>query len=262
MDLGLNNRIALVTGSTHGVGKSIAIALAKEGVNIIINGRNEGEVQKTVKEIRDLGVSAFECCIDARNPNAIKDFFSEIGQLDILVNNVGNIEKPGDFLDLTDEDWLSSHELTFMSVVRFVREALPLLLKSNQPRIINISSIPAHQPGFYNPHYSADKAAMLNLGKYLANSFGKKGILVNTICPSTLHGGGWVKNKLRRADKDRVSLEEMEEIMIKEEAAKSPLGKVGELEDVANLVVYLSSCNAKYLTGHCYNVDGGVTRSI
>ena len=141
MDLGLNNRIALVTGSTHGVGKSIAIALAKEGVNIIINGRNEGEVQKTVKEIRDLGVSAFECCIDARNPNAIKDFFSEIGQLDILVNNVGNIEKPGDFLDLTDEDWLSSHELTFMSVVRFVREALPLLLKSNQPR-----SIPPREP--------------------------------------------------------------------------------------------------------------------
>ena len=198
----------------------------------------------------------------------IKEFFDEkmskIGKLDILVNNVGNIEKFGRFEDLEEEDWIRSFNLTFMSAVRFIKASLPYLKKSDQARIINISSLSAHQPSFtgLNPHYGMAKAGIVNLTKNLAADFGRYGITVNTICPSTLTGGGWHKNVIDRAKRQNITASKAEKLMHQEECKKSPLGKMGELKDVANMVVFLASANANFLTGHCYNVDGGITRSV
>lgn len=270
MDLGLKGRLTLVTGSTRGLGKAIAIALAQEGVEVIINGRHEESVSKTMKEISDkYRVQTWACPIDVMDSGAIKTFFqfgpiAAKGSLDILVNNVGNIETFGKFEDLTEEDWQRSFDLTFMSAVRFIKASLPYLKQSDQARIINISSLSAHQPSFtgLNPHYGMAKAGMVNLTKNLAADFGRYEILVNTICPSTLLGGGWDQNVKDRAKRERVSDEQAEEIMRQEESRKSPLGKMGELKDVADLVVFLASDRAKFLTGHCYNVDSGTTRSV
>lgn len=268
MDLNLKGKLALVTGSTSGLGKAIAITLAKEGADIIINGRGKEPVQKTMKEISDAyHVQTFACPVDATDGKAIKKFFKSgpikaKGSLDILVNNVGHAEKFGNFTDLTDEDWLRCYELVCMSTVRFIREALPYLEKSGRGRIINISSLASHQPGNFNHHYTAAKAAINTLTKQLASNLGNKNILVNAICPSTLNGGSWERNVKDRAKRQGWSYKETERIMEGEEFKKSPLGRMGTLENVADMVAYLASDKADFQTGHIYDIDGGITRGI
>lgn len=267
MDTELKGRVALVTGSTTGLGRAIAEALALEKAKVIINGRKPERVNYVARVIRnEHKVRTYTCCCDGTNPEAVENAVAKVikhtGKLDILVNNVGNIEKFGNFENLEDQDWLRSFDLICMSAVRFVQASLPYLRKSQQPRIINISSLSAHQPGSFNPHYSMAKAALLNLTKYLANYLGKDQILVNAVCPSTLAGGGWHQNIRDRAKRDGISANEAEEIMRREENKKSPLGRIGGLNDVSNLVVFLCSSEANFLTGHCYNVDGGITRTV
>lgn len=268
MDLDLKGKLALVTGSTGGLGKVIAMTLAKEGADIIINGRSKESVQKTMKEISDkYHVRTSACLVDARDGKAIKKFFKSSpikarGSLDILVNNVGHVEKFGRFTDLTDEDWLHCYELVCMSTVRFTREALPYLEKSVQGRVINISSLASHQPGNFNHHYNAAKAAVNTLTKQLALTLGNKNILVNAICPSTLDGGSWERNVKDRAARQGLSYQKTEQIMRREEFKKSPLGRMGTLEDVADMVAYLASDKAGFQTGHIYDIDGGITRGI
>lgn len=266
MDTNLKGRVALVTGSSRGLGKAIAEALALEGTDVIINGRNQKTLNKTAIEIGlKSNTNIHNCCVDATKPEEIKNFFKEIfwlNKLDILVNNVGNIEKFGNFENLEENDWLRSFDLTFMSAVRFINACLPFLRKSDQPRIINISSVSGCQPSHVNPHYAAVKAGILALTKNLANYLGKDQITVNAICPSTLTGGGWHQNIIDRAKRLGITAEETEKLMRIEEAKKSPLGKIGELRDAADLAVFLSSSKANFLTGHCYYVDGGIMRSI
>lgn len=267
MDLNLKGRLALVTGSSRGLGKAIAMALAMEGADVIINGRNREKLNQTALEIGlKSNTNIHNCCVDTTKVDEINKFFEEnsrwLTKLDILVNNTGNLEKFGLFFDLKDEDWLKQYELTCLSVVRFSRIAYPYLKDSGHGRIINIGSLPAHQPGVANHHYAAAKAALLPLTKMMANQFAKDNILVNIICPSTLLGGGWVENVKRKAERDNISAIRAEEIMLKEESSKSPLGRIGQLDDVANLVTFLASDLANFMTGQCLNVDGGITRSI
>lgn len=266
MDLNLKGRVALVTGSTRGIGRAIAEALATEGADVIINGRWSKTVGNVAYEIEhkfNHKIRTYQCACDVTDSGRIKDFFREkmptIGKLDILVNNVGNIEKFGSFTELEDEDWLRCYNLTFMSAVRFIRESLPFLTASGSGRIINISSLISHQPGKNFPHYGPAKAALNNLTKYLANNLGNRNILVNAICPSNVD---WKEMSKERAGKEKTSVEETWEVIKTEEESRSPIGLAGTPEDVANLVVYLASDRARYLTGHIYNVDGGITKGV
>lgn len=271
MDLELRDKVVLITGSSHGLGRAIAEAFASEGSRIIINGRNKNpdHLRQISLEIKDkYSVPVYICPANATNKKEVVDFFKsrvmieDIGKLDILVNNVGNIEKFGLLPDLEEEDWFRAFDITFMSMVRFSLAAYPWLKKSGHGRIINIGSIPSHQPGKANPHYAAAKGALLPVSKMMANDFAKDNILVNVVCPSTLHGGGWNENVRRKAKKDKLSTEEAENEMLKEESAKSPLGRLGTLKEVADQVVFLASNRTGFTTGQCINIDGGITRSI
>lgn len=268
MDLGLNSRLALVTGSTRGLGKAIALALAREGADVIINGRYKESVFKTMKEISDkYKVRTLACPIDVTNNKAIVSFFRDelfylgCSRLDILVNNVGNIEKFGSFTELEDEDWLRCYNLTFMSAVRFTREALPFLIASGNGRIINISSIISRQPGSF-PQYSTSKAAVENLTKYLANVYGKQNIRINGIRSSALKSGAWELIVKDRAERGKIAFEEAEKTMESDENKKSPLGRMAGFQDIADMVVYLASNKADFITGEIVNVDGGIIRGI
>ena len=269
MDLGLKGRVALVTGSSRGLGKAIAKTLASEGVNVVINGRNSRAVGDLAYEIETkFQVRAYQLACDATNPERIKKLFiekaSSIGRLDILVNNTGNIEKTGNMFELDEADWFRAYDLSFMSMIRFSLATYPWLKKSGHGRIINIGSLAAIQPNFNAtyPHYAAAKAAMTAVSKIMANDFAKDNILVNTICPSTLHGGGWHQNVQRRAERDDISEQKAEFLMVDEGSKKSPLGRLGKLEDVANLTAFLASDRADYITGQVFCVDGGIKRSI
>lgn len=250
-NLSKKKRVALVTGGGHGLGKEIALSLIKEGIEVIVCGRNKKYVENS---------------FDATNPSEVAEFFkkviTKIGRLDILVNQIGGVKKFGNFLDLTNADWQEAWNLNFMTAVNFSRESIPWLKKSKMGRIINISTIPAHQPGQFNPHYSAAKAALLNLSKYLSNFLAKDNILVNTICPGTLFGGSWsekVRDKFQRLN---ISINKAEILLRQEEEKKVPLGRICQLKDVADLVVFLASDKANFITGTCINIDGGVVKSI
>lgn len=266
MDLYLKNRIVVVTGSSHGVGKVIVEALAREGAEAIVCGRNRTRVAETQAGFLASGYRVKGATLDVTRPEEVREFFQSMiapqGRLDILVNNVGGAERFGGFLDLADEDWRRAYDLNFMSAVYFSRAAVPFLKKSDAGRIINISSVPARQPGKFNPHYSAAKAALLNLSKHLSNILAADNILVNAICPSTLKGGGWDANVGDRARHEHVSPEEAAARMEEEERRKNPLGRMGTPEDIANLVAFLASPCAGFITGTCIDADGGTIRSI
>lgn len=266
MKITLKKHTALITGGSHGLGQEIALALADAGADIIVCGRSKTQLRDTAAKLKKLGVNVYDYSLEATNPGEVKRLFSQlidnIGKLDILINNIGGVEKFGSFFDLNNEEWKKAYELNFMTMVYFCREAIPWLKKSGIGRIINISAVPARQPGVFNPHYSAAKAAMLNLSKHLANILAQDNILVNAVCPGTLIGGGWERNVADKARRMRISVTEAEKEMRKDELGKVPLGKVGTLEDVANLVAFLASDKANFINGACIDIDGGVVRSI
>jgi NAD(P)-dependent dehydrogenase (short-subunit alcohol dehydrogenase family) len=267
MELGLRGRTAIITGSSQGIGKAIAFSLAKEGVRVAICARNSETLTAVQDEIRQLGGEAVAITADVTDPadvhKVVSRTIAEYGnKIDILINNVGGAEKFGDFLELSDTDWRDSFELNIMPIIHFVRETLPRLRLSPSPRIINLSSISGMEPGFYNPHYTIMKAAIINLSKYLANHFAKEGILVNVVCPGPTFSSSWDRNVQRIADVRGISFDEAKIWVDNEEAAKIPLGRIGTGDDVASLVTFLASDQANWITGSCYSVDGGKLRSM
>lgn len=265
-DLSLKNCTALVTGSTNGIGREIACALARYGADLIICGRRQEALEEVKLELKQFNGNINAVTVDATDPKSVRTLFEETvrekGRLDVLVNNVGGAEKFGGFFDLDNADWDRAFDFNFMSMVYFTREAIPFLRKSERASILNISSVPAHQPGRFNPHYSAAKAAMLNLSKHLSNLLAPENILVNTVCPGTLDGGGWERNIKDKAERLGVSFAEAEEKMREEENKKVPLNRIGSPKDIAAMVAFLASDQARFITGECINIDGGVTRSI
>lgn len=267
MDLALSGKVALVTGSSRGIGKAIAMELAREGAVTVICGRDEARTHLAYHEVRSVSVNyCHYFCLDAMKAHEIKNMFRsllwrQLNKIDVLVNNLGGPLSFGKFEDLADDDWLDNWIFNLMSVVRFTREALPWLKKSASGRIINISAVPAKQPGEFNPHYAVSKAAVENLTKSMANEFARYNILVNAIRPNTLEGGLWEENVKDRANRDNISIEEAAEKIKASTFRKSPLQRMGEPEDVANLVAFLASDKAKHITGTVINVDGGTVRS-
>lgn len=267
MEQNLKGRTALVSGATRGIGKAIAMNLARHGASLVICARKSDQLEETRKEIlAETGIFPFIIPVDVSKNGAIESIFQArpwpLNGLDILINNVGGPMRTGNLFELDDQDWLDVFNLNLMTAIRFSRLAIPLLRKSPYPRIINISSLVAHQPGRYNPHYGVAKAGLEYLTKYLATELAKDGILVNAIAPDTLKGGGWVENVQKKADMMQISFAEAEVIMEKECAAKVPLGHIGQLEDIAELVAFLVSDNAKHITGSIIDVDGGRRASV
>ena len=267
MEMGLRGRTAIITGSSHGIGKAIAISLAKEGVKVAICARNPETLTAVQDEIQRSGGEVVAISVDVTDPADVRKVVTRTiseydNKIDILINNVGGAEKFGSFLELSDKDWHDSFELNVMPIIQFVRETLPWLRLSPAPRIINLSSISGIEPGFYNPHYTIMKAAIINLTKYLANQFAKDGILVNVVCPGPIFSNSWDRNVQRIADLQDISFDEAKKLVDNEEAAKIPLGWIGTGDDVASLVTFLASDQANWITGSCYSVDGGKLRSM
>jgi 3-oxoacyl-[acyl-carrier protein] reductase len=261
MDLQLKDRIALVTGGSKGIGASIVRQLAKEGAKVIFCARPSPAMSALELEVRATGGACIAMPVDVFDVVALRNLVNDAaaywGGLDILVNNVGGAIKFGGFDELSDEDWMRAYELNVMSMVRFTREVLPYLRKSELKRIINISSTSATQPGSYNPHYTVTKAAIINLSKHLANVLVKDKILVNTVCPGPVHSDSWEENILRIASERSISETEARVLVESEESAKIPLGVVGEGDQIASVVALLASPLSDWTTGSCFHVNGG-----
>ncbi|MDH3688327.1 MAG: SDR family oxidoreductase [Gammaproteobacteria bacterium] len=264
MELGLNGRVALVTGGSKGIGRAIVQALVEEGVRVAVTARGAEALRKTALELS--GFDILTVPADAIDQKAASSVVARVvdvfGGLDVLINNVGGAGRFGGFRDLTDIDWRNAFNLNVLSLVHFVQAADQYLRSSKSGRIINLSSIAGLQPGAFNPHYSVTKAATINLSKFLADYFVKDGVLVNVVCPGPVHSESWEENVHRLALERHITVEEARQQVEREESSKIPLGRIGECKDVAGLVVFLASERAAWVTGSCFHVNGGKLKTI
>ncbi|MBI3011647.1 MAG: glucose 1-dehydrogenase [Candidatus Omnitrophica bacterium] len=261
----MEGRVALVTGSSKGIGRAIARSLARGGAKVVVTARGPEALEQAAQEANGYGGNVLPIAADATDPNAVRAVVESavrhFGGLDILVNNVGGANRIAEFAELTKEDWIHTFELNVMTVVYFVQAALPWLRKSAGGRIINMASITGVEPSQLAPHYAASKAAIINLSKHLANLCAPNGILVNVVCP------GQVSSEARQGLADYVArthnipLADARVRIDAEGASRIPLGRLGVCEDVAELVSFLASEKAGWITGECFHVDGGKHRS-
>lgn len=262
----LVGRVALVTGGSRGIGLAIAEAMAEEGASVAICGRNKKDLNSALLLIKKKGVRCRAYITDATNVEMISKTMASIKKdfkrLDILVNNIGGVRQFSGFEGLRDSDWQEVFDVNIMSMVRFSRLVFPFLRLSRHARVINIASVAGKRPGNFNPHYGAMKAAMIHLSKYLSNQWGKHKILVNAICPHTVKGGVWQRDIASKAKALNISLKQAETAMLEEIMSKTPVHDIALPEDVANLVVFLASDQARFITGACIMVDGGSVNSI
>ncbi len=255
MDLGLKNKVALVTGSSRGIGRSIAHGFADEGSHVSLCARGEERLLETEKEVAAKGVDTMATAGDLTTAEGIdrvvETTLERWGHIDILVNNVGgSVWNP--FGDVSDDEWLHVFNLNLFAAVRATRAVLPSMQDRNSGSIITISSIFGREAG--GPAtYNATKAAEISMGKTLAKELAGTGIRVNTVAPGSVifPGGNWQK----RMDEDPESIGKFVEQEI-------PSGRFGKPEEIADVVVFLSSDRASWVTGACINVDGCQSRSL
>lgn len=262
MDLKLKGKRALVTGSTQGIGFAIALGLAREGAEVVVNGRTDAKVGEAIKRIAgETSVPVTGIAADVGNAAEVGRLIKQLGLVDILINNTG-IYEPKPFLDIPDTDWLRFFEVNVMSGVRLSRALLPHMLKQNWGRIIFISSesglnIPAEMV-----HYGMTKTAQLAISRGIAESVPGTGVTVNAVLPGPTRTEGVVRFLDQMAKDRSLSVKEMEAEVIKTHRPSSLIKRMAEPEEVANLVVYLCGEGASATTGAALRVDGGVVRSI
>lgn len=262
MDMGLKGKAALVGGASRGIGRAIALGLAKEGCRVAICARNAGTLEKAAEELRaETGADVFPAVCDMASYDDIKRAVSaavaRFGRLDVLVNNAGG-PPTGAFEDLDERYWRHAIDQNLLSAVRTIREALPYLKRSGAGRIINVTSVAVKQPIDGLMLSNAARLGVVGMAKTLSREVAAEGITVNNICPGNIATERLISLIEDRARRQGVSLEEAVSL----EEGRSPMGFLGEPEDVANLVVFLASAKARYITGATIQVDGGSTTAV
>ncbi len=250
MELGLRDRLCVVTGSTGGIGLATAKLLVEEGARVVTCGRGDAPGIGEARHVR----------ADLSRPGEPERLIAEAGALDVLVNNAGYAEQR-DFLEVTDEQWDEGWQLNVMSYVRSIRAAVPGMRERGGGVIVNVSSTAGKRPSTGMPDYSVTKAAVLSLSRLVADLYASDGIRCNALTPGPtateawLGEGGLADQQARRSGKSR------EEVL--EAVGKGrPLGRLAEPEEIAAVVAFLCSDLASYVTGAAWSADGGTVPII
>ena len=262
MDLGISGKTAIVAAASKGLGKATAMGLAKEGVNLAICAREEVILHETAKEISTTtSVKVLPVLADVTKSDDIhklvKHAADEFGRIDILVTNAGG-PPSGQFDNFCDKDWQDAITLNLLSTVRLCREVIPHMRKEGWGRIVNIVSIAAKQPIDGLILSNSIRAAVIGLAKTLSSELAGDNILVNSVCP------GWtLTDRMSSILHKRAEAQETTyESALKDVTTDIPLGRCGTPEETANLIVFLSSERASYITGTTIQIDGGLTKSL
>lgn len=264
MDLKLNGKKALITGSTSGIGLAIAQALLNEGVSVVINGRTEERVEKAIEGLSKSnpfkqqiqGIAA-----DVGTLEGTEKLIKQLDDLDILVNNFG-IYSAKEFEQITDDDWLQIMNQNVLSGIRLSRKYLSKMKKKNWGRIVFISS----ESGIHIPsemiHYGVTKTAQIALARGLAETTSGTGVTVNSVLPGPTWSEGVEKFMTELATQNKVSNSEMEKNFFKEYRSSSLIQRFASVEEVANMVTFVCSPLSSATNGASLRVEGGILRGI
>jgi len=262
MDLELRGKTALVTGGSKGIGRAVARALAAEGARVAICSRDAATLGQAADEIgRATGgrVEAVPGDLSQRAEvsRVAAEAVSRLGRLDILVNNAGAI-KGGDFLTTPDEEWMNGWSLKLLGYIRMAREVLPHMQRQGGGRIINVVGAAARNPAVSYMMGGTANAALINFTKALADLGARSQVLVTGVSPGPVRTERWDSLMAQQAKAANQSVE----IYVKERSQELPLGRIALPEEVADVVCFLASARASYLTGITITVDGGITRGV
>jgi NAD(P)-dependent dehydrogenase (short-subunit alcohol dehydrogenase family) len=263
MNLGLQGKIAVVSGSTAGIGLAIATALAAEGARVIINGRTQERVDAALEKIRERVPSADlrGVAADLGNSSGVEAFLKKAPDADVLINNLGIFDiKP--FLEIPDAEWLRFFEVNVLSGVRLSRKYLPSMLKKNWGRVIFISSESAQNIPSEMVHYGMTKTAQVAIARGLAQSVAGTGVTVNSVLvgPTASEGAGIFVDNL--AKQQNISKVEMEKLFFEKARPGSLLKRFEAPDEVAAIVAFISSTQALVINGAAVRAEGGVIQSI
>ena len=258
MDLGLTDKVAVITGGSQGIGKATAVAMGAEGASIAVCARDQDRLDRAARQIKDAtGAEVLALLADVRYPDQIEHFINEtvtrFGRLDILVNNAGE-SASGPLLETSDDLWKGDLDVKLFGALRCSRLSIPHMIAAGGGRIINVTSIGGKQPGTASGPTTVSRAAGIALTKAMSKEFASRGILVNTVCIGLARSGQY-EREWRTLQAAGTDLSEDE--FYAKEGAHVPMGRIGTAEEVADLITFLASERASFITGAAINVDGG-----
>jgi NAD(P)-dependent dehydrogenase (short-subunit alcohol dehydrogenase family) len=252
MDLQLKDKVAVVTGGSQGIGREVALRLAQEGARVVIAARGRELLDKVVGEIRAAGgqVAAVQADVSRAEDctRLVDETINAFGRLDILINNAGT-SATGEFESVTDVQWQADFELKLFAAIRLSRLAVPHMKQQRWGRIVNVTNIGAKQPRARSMPTTVTRAAGLAFTKALSKEYAPHNILVNTVCIGIIQAG----QHERKAAQAGIPVEQFYAQVAKE----IPLARVGRAEEAANVIAFLVSEAASYVTGTSINLDGG-----
>ena len=244
--MSLANKVAIVTGASRGIGRAIALKLAREGADVVVTATTLESARNTALEIESLSRKALPLSVDVSDSAAVTAMFSaaveDFGKVDILVNNAG-ITKDGLLLRMKDADWDAVIDVNLKGTFNCIREAAKLMTKARSGRIVNISSVVGEMGNAGQINYSASKAGMIGLTKSAARELAKRGVTVNAVTP------GFIETDMTAVLSEKVREDLLQQI---------PLERLGSPDDIANAVFFLVSPMGDYITGHVLSVNGGM----
>jgi len=265
MELGLQGRVAVVCAASQGLGKATAAGFAREGAHVVICSRNRKRITAAAKDIREAaperGITVLPVVTDLAKAGDIRNLVAlavkKLGRIDVLVTNAGG-PPVATFPDLSDRSWQRGVELNLMSTIRCIREVLPHMLKRRWGRVVNITSVSARQPIDDLVISSTLRPGILGLSKVLANQYAKDGILFNNVTPGFILTGRQQELAAARAGKKNMSVEEY----LAGASRDIPAQRLGDPDELANVIVFLASEKASYVTGATVSVDGGLAKGL